>query len=86
MEDKLYRCLECGHVTDSPKIEKERVCVGETSEVYQVWYYCPACGGDLEQVVQCQCCEKYFREEEVDEHDICEECQEDLLTISEETI
>lgn len=69
----MYKCYDCGAVFESPASHEE--------DRGEFWGFpcsetvndCPNCGGDYEEVFQCEKCGEYFFEDEL-HSDVCDDC------------
>lgn len=78
-----YKCENCNHVfSDSEMGASEEKHYLDGQYAGSEWFQCcPACGGDFEEVKECENCNEYFPIDEV--HDgFCVECLKKVLTFN----
>lgn len=65
-----YKCLDCGHIFDGDEIYSWYESHGETMSG------CPTCGGDYEEMIQCEICGDEYLEGELC-GGVCSNCIDD---------
>lgn len=72
-------CLECGKVFDEDDIEYWEESRGEYwgMPCTEKMSGCPRCQGAYEEAEECEKCGKYYPKNELDENNLCEDCQEE---------
>lgn len=71
----MYKCLECGSTFDEGKIYEEAVGKYGDAECYESHRGCPMCGGDYEELYECEICGAEILAGESN-GGVCEECIE----------
>ena len=72
----MWKCKDCGAVTDNPDIRVEHGGCGYTEE----FYVCESCRGECEEAAECSICHDYdFKDSMI--CGVCKECYKDLITL-----
>ncbi len=69
----MYKCLECGHIFETPHEYKER---HGLEYGFERMTCCPNCGGGYEEAALCEGCDELFAESEL-EYGLCPDCREE---------
>lgn len=72
----MYKCLDCGEVFDEPASVRETH--GFTDGFAEIFYMCPYCNGDYEEVHQCKKCDEWHTDEELYDG-WCEKCLRETI-------
>lgn len=72
----LWKCRDCGAVTDDPDVRTEYGGCGYTEE----FYVCGICGGKCDEAKECEICHDYDFEDSLT-CGICNECFKELITV-----
>lgn len=69
----MFKCLECGHIFDQPRIieESRGECFGY--EAYERIGVCPVCGGEYDEGEKCEICGEIYSQNEIHEG-VCDRC------------
>lgn len=72
----MYKCIECGHIFENPRIieESRGECFGY--EAYERIGVCPICGGGYDEGEECGICGNFCLENEL-HSGVCEKCIDD---------
>ena len=72
----MYKCLDCGEVFEEPASVRETH--GFTDGFAEIFYMCPHCNGDYEEVHQCKECGEWHAEDELYDG-WCEKCLRETI-------
>lgn len=66
----MFKCTECGHIFDEPKMWSEK---HEDGLPYETLSACPNCGEHFEEAKQCEICGGWFTKDDLT-MGVCDEC------------
>lgn len=73
----MYICYNCNQLSDESDLDYVSNLYGEFYKRERVCPYCKST--DIYEAVQCDCCEKYYNEDQC-ERGLCENCKEEALS------
>ena len=72
--NRQCKCTDCGYVFDFEECTVVKESHGFNDGFYETFSFCPNCGGDFEDAIECHECGEAFIEDEIYGDKWCEKC------------